>query len=87
MRLQLEAMRVQQRIGRVNSQNMTPDQLAEAYDKLINNNMDEAEQLGNSYKSTIFWLSVLVPSFRDNSIFRHISRRLRYFRSMSGSDL
>ena len=37
MRLQLEAMRVQQRIGRVNSQNMTPDQLAEAYDKLITN--------------------------------------------------
>ena len=62
MRLQLEAMRVQQRIGRVNSQNMTPDQLAEAYDKLIANNMDEAEQLGTSYKSTIFWLSVLVPS-------------------------
>ena len=62
MRLQLEAMRVQQRIGRVNSQNMTPDQLAEAYDKLITNNMDEAEQLGTSYKSTIFWLSVLVPS-------------------------
>ena len=62
MRLQLEAMRVQQRIGRVNSQNMTPDQLSEAYDKLITNNMDEAEQLGTSYKSTIFWLSALVPS-------------------------
>ena len=54
VRLQLEAMRVQQRIGRVNSQNMTPDQLAEASDKLITNNMDEAEQLGTSYKSTIF---------------------------------
>ena len=61
LKLQVEAMRMQQRIARADSQSRTPHQLAEVYDDLISRDKAELDRLIASAHDPTRALSWLIP--------------------------